>query len=158
MGFDLVNGQLIHNSDATTIQEIFHMFLSGIGMQRMADILNERNPDGKRWGRTSITAILKNERYVGDILLQKRYTTDTLPFKEKYNNGVKRKVYIQNNHIGRIEREDFEKCQRLLMSEVKTIAKQLHTFLHIGYSVPLAISITDTYIVAANLTGCVPAL
>lgn len=44
------------------------------------------------------------------------------------------------------------------MSEVKTIAKQLHTFLHIGYSVPLAISIIDTYIVAANLTGCVPAL
>lgn len=31
------------------------------------------------------------------------------------------------------------------MSEVKTIAKQLHTFLHIGYSVPFAISITDTY-------------
>ena len=136
-----------------------HQFLSGIGMQRIADILNERNPDGKRWGRTSITAILKNERYVGDILLQKRYTTDTLPFKEKYNNGVKRKVYIQNNHIGLIEREDFEKCQRLLHERGKNNSKATaHLFLHIGYSVPLAISITDTCIVAANLTGCVPAL
>lgn len=131
MVFDLVNGQLIHNSDATTIQEIFHMFLSGIGMQRIADILNERNPDGKRWGRTSITAILKNERYVGDILLQKRYTTDTLPFKEKYNNGVKRKVYIQNNHIGLIEREDFEKCQRLLHERGKNNSKATaHLFTH----------------------------
>lgn len=93
MEFDLVNGQLIHNSDATTIQEIFHMFLSGIGMQRMADILNERNPDGKRWGRTSITAILKNERYVGAFYF-KNDTQQTLYHSKKNTTTVSSERYI----------------------------------------------------------------
>ena len=130
-GFNLENGCLIQNEDAETVRDIYSLFLSGIGMQQIASILNNRDENGKHWGRTAITAILKNERYVGDALLQKRYTTDTLPFKEKYNNGAKQQYYIKDNHVGLISRDDFKRCQGLLLERGKNNQQaSAHLFTH----------------------------
>lgn len=58
--------------------------------------------------------ILTNERYIGDELFQKRYTTDTLPFQKKINRGQKKQYYAEDTHDPIISREVFRKAQELL--------------------------------------------
>lgn len=66
------------------------------------------------WCQDGISYILKNERYIGDTLLQKQYTTDTLPFRQKKNRGERTQYYIENVHKPIISREQFETVQELL--------------------------------------------
>ena len=83
-GFDLTNGQMVINeTEAIVIRRIFSLYLQGFGMQAIANMLNE---DGipRRYGHThwysgTIKYVLTNERYMGDALLQKKFTTETLP-------------------------------------------------------------------------------
>lgn len=66
------------------------------------------------WSYTGILYILTNERYIGDELFQKRYTTDTLPFQKKINRGQKKQYYAEDTHDPIISREVFRKAQELL--------------------------------------------
>ena len=123
-GFDLKNGQLIEKpEEAAVVRRIFSMFLQGIGQQSIADTLNaegiiRRNGDGK-WLATTVYYILKNERYQGDALLQKKYTTETLPFKRKKNNGEKPQYYVENSNVLLVSRETFRAAQELLKSRIQ---------------------------------------
>lgn len=58
--------------------------------------------------------MLTNEKYVGDQLFQKKYTTDTLPFRQVVNKGEKSQYYYSERHEPIISREMFEKVQQLL--------------------------------------------
>ena len=76
-------------TEAEIVRLIFKSYLSGMGKKAIADMLNRMDAP-KRFGYTTwristINYILSNERYIGDALFQKRYTTDTLPFKLKVN-------------------------------------------------------------------------
>lgn len=51
-----------------------------------------------RWTAELVRSILKNEKYCGDILLQKTYITDCISKKVKKNNGERPMYYIQDNH------------------------------------------------------------
>ena len=111
-GFDMVDGELVINEkEAGVVRRIFNMYLHGIGKQRIADILNEeavpKKYGKKKWHHTMISYILSNERYVGDALLQKNYTTDVLPFKRVINKGEKPKYYIENAGPSIIPKETF---------------------------------------------------
>lgn len=55
--------------------------------------------------------ILRNEKYMGDVLLQKTYTVDFLTKKKKKNNGELTQYYITDNHPAIIPREDFLNAQ-----------------------------------------------
>lgn len=71
-----------------------------MGKKAIADMLNETNAP-KRFGYTTwrintVGYILTNERYIGDALFQKNYTTDTLPFVSKPNRGEKAQYYVEN--------------------------------------------------------------
>ena len=55
--------------------------------------------------------ILRNEKYMGDVLLQKTYTVDFLSKKKKKNNGELTQYYITDNHPAIIPREDFLNAQ-----------------------------------------------
>ena len=41
------------------------------------------------WSATGVSYILTNERYMGDELFQKRFTTDAFPFKKVKNRARK---------------------------------------------------------------------
>ena len=115
-GFNLVDGELIINEDeAKIVRRIFDMYLKGIGKQRIADILNEESVPKKygekKWHHSMISYILSNERYIGDALLQKNYTTDTLPFRKLPNRGEKPQYYVENSHPAIIDKNVFESAQ-----------------------------------------------
>lgn len=116
----LLNGKSlqIHAGEAEIVREIFQRYLSGESQERIAQwvtTLGIPTRDGNpHWQRTSITYILRNEKYIGNSLLQKRYTTDTLPFIKKRNYGAKDQYFLEESHAAIISREVFEKTQQLL--------------------------------------------
>lgn len=57
--------------------------------------------------------ILKNERYAGNALLQKRYTTDAIPFKSKRNHGEKKQYFVEAINDAIISQETFDQAQKL---------------------------------------------
>ncbi len=60
----------------------------------------------KEWHDSTIKEILKNPIYEGDLLLQKTYTTEVLPFQQKVNKGELPQYFIENNHEPIITREE----------------------------------------------------
>lgn len=119
LGYDLIDGKLVINEEeAVIVRRIFDMFLSGMGKARIAKILNEEEVGKKfgaeKWHIFSVHYILTNERYMGDALLQKRYTTTTLPFKEKVNHGEREQFYVKNSNEAIVSKETFNAVQSLM--------------------------------------------
>lgn len=118
-GYDFVDGTLrINEPEAEVVRDIFRLFLSGMGKQRIAATLNEqqvpRRYGTEKWYHFNIDYILRNERYIGDALLQKSYTTSTFPYKKVKNNGERSMYYVENSHPPIIPKEDFEAVKELL--------------------------------------------
>ena len=67
--------------EAEHIKMIFNLFLLGRSLRQIKEALERRNiltPRGNtEWGLSSIEHILRNEKYMGDVLLQKTYTVDS---------------------------------------------------------------------------------
>lgn len=101
--------------EAEHIKMIFNLFLLGRSLRQIKEALERRNvltPRGNtEWSLSSIEHILRNEKYVGDVLLQKTYTVDFLTKKKKKNNGELTQYYITDNHPAIIPREDFLNTQ-----------------------------------------------
>ncbi|MBO5320283.1 MAG: recombinase family protein [Ruminococcus sp.] len=117
-GYKLSNGTLIINEDqAKIIRTIFEMFLSGIGYQRISEICKKQYFQYKEtFSYYGILYILSNEKYIGDSVYQKTFTTNSLPYKKLQNNGQLNKYYIQNTHEAIISTEIFERTQNLIKS------------------------------------------
>ncbi|MDR1564663.1 MAG: recombinase family protein, partial [Oscillospiraceae bacterium] len=89
--------------------------------QAIANILNAEEIK-KRYGKNlwhafTIDYVINNERYIGDSLLQKKYTTETFPFEKRLNRGKKQQYYIENSHPPIISRETFDAAQNLQASK-----------------------------------------
>ena len=64
-----------------------------------------------RWYESNIRQILTNEKYIGDALLQKTYTINTLDKKRVANNGIAPKYYVEGSHEPIIDRDFFLRVQ-----------------------------------------------
>ena len=62
--------------------------------------------------------ILKNEKYVGDVLQGKTFTIDPISHKRLTNYGEADQYYMRNHHEPIIKREDFEKVQEIIKNRV----------------------------------------
>ena len=69
----------------------------------------------ERWHTSNINNILRNEKYIGDALLQKTYTVDFLTKKRVKNNGIVPQYYVENSHEAIIPREVFMQVQEELI-------------------------------------------
>ena len=118
-GYKKVNGKLvICPEQAKVVKEIYDSYLSGIGMISIMKNLNERNipccKNSERWHMIGVSYILTNEKYTGNTLLQKTYSTNTLPVRRFKNNGNADQYYVRNTHPAIIQQETFDKVQRLI--------------------------------------------
>lgn len=117
-GYRLVNGTLlIDERESEIVRYVFKSYLDGKSKNELAKELTAiglPTRDGNsQWQCTTIDYLLKNERYMGDAILQKHFTTDTLPFEKKRNLGEKDKYHVKGCHQGIISAEVFQKVQRL---------------------------------------------
>src|SRR5699024_3864968 len=67
---------------------------------------------GGTWSVASVRNILLNEKYAGDLLLQKTFCEDFRTKKQRKNKGEIRKVYVKNSHEAIIDRQTFEAVQQ----------------------------------------------
>lgn len=137
-GYDYVEGKLQVNPEkAEIVKQIFNWYVSGIGMPEIAVRLNSLGVRKEVWRHGTIRCILTNERYIGDRLLQKRYTTDTLPFKTAINRGEKEQYYVSGTHEPIIEKSVFDTAQRIFSSREKpsgyaSVANPFRTKIYCG--------------------------
>lgn len=117
-GYILDNGKMtIYEPEAVIVRRIFALFLQGIGKQSIANLLNEEGVPRRKgysvWHMTAIDYILTNEKYMGDAVLEKFYTTNILPYRQKRNKGERTMYYVENYCPAIISREVFESVQTL---------------------------------------------
>ncbi len=114
-GYRCKNGNItICESEADIVRKIFKMYSSGIGSIKIATHLNSLgipSPNSNEWIPRTIVDMLKNEKYIGDMLLQKFYTKDHLTKKDVFNKGELPQYYVEGSHEGIISREDFQRVQ-----------------------------------------------
>lgn len=107
------NGNLVINeNEAGIVRLIYRLYLYGFSLKDICELLlQQKIPTafgGKIWSRSTVSGILGNEKYIGDALLQKKYTTDFLTKKRKVNKGEVPQYYIENDHEPIISREVYE--------------------------------------------------
>lgn len=64
-----------------------------------------------KWYTSSVLSILKNEKYKGDVLLQKSFTKDFLTHKRVDNKGEVPQYYVEGHHEGIVTADQFEQVQ-----------------------------------------------
>jgi DNA invertase Pin-like site-specific DNA recombinase len=129
LGYKKVKGKrwVIDPKEAAAVREIFRQFLEGRTPTEIANHFirngyvkaNGRND----WTNVAITSILRNERYVGDVVCQKTFTEDYLTHKKVVNKGQKTKYYIKDHHEGIIDRDTFESVQKMLKPKTKGVKR-----------------------------------
>lgn len=106
---------VIVEEEAIIIRRVFQQFLDGLSMKQIRDILNAekiRTYSGKlQWEPEHIQRILTNEKYVGDVLLQKTYRNSCIDKKIYVNRGEMLKYLVSNNHPAIIDRDTFNIAQ-----------------------------------------------
>ena len=100
---------------AEVIRLIFNRYLQGDSLQSIkakletAGALTARG--NTEWSAQSIQRILQNEKYCGDVLLQKTFTDDVLTGVHKKNTGQLPQYYIENYHEGIVSKQMFREVQ-----------------------------------------------
>lgn len=114
LGFRLEQGELvIVEEEAEVVRRIFREYLSGKNAREIEAQFNEEQVLNIAWKHKAIDYILKNERYAGNALLQKRYTTDTLPKQQKRNHGEREMYFVAGSNDAIISQDIFDRAQAL---------------------------------------------
>lgn len=115
---DKFNKMIINEKEAYWVRKIFLMYLEKIPVKRICQFLEENKvltPLGnKSWQVSTIRSILRNEKYVGDCLIQKKFVENPLTHKKILNRGEMSQAYISNGHPAIIERDLWDKVQQLI--------------------------------------------
>ena len=102
--------------EAEIIKRIYTGYLAGQSIGAIAKALYaddiKSHSQGGEWTESTLRGILQNERYCGDVLLQKTYVTDPISKKVKKNNGELPKILIKNNHPAIVSREIYDRVQQ----------------------------------------------
>ena len=111
LGYDVKDGKMTVNpKGAEIVRLIFHKY--GVEKKGTTIIAHELRDAGYKtyrgntnWSNSHIVKILKNEKYVGDLVQKKTFTPDYLTHAKKYNHGEEEMVFLTDHHEPIIDRE-----------------------------------------------------
>ena len=132
-GYRLIDGKRLEviSDEAKLVRWMFNAYLSGHSLEWIAEQMTKTGvstTDGKPyWQCTTVLYTLTNEKYMGDSLCQKTFTT-AFPFTQRQNHGEADQYYIENTHPAIITKGTFEKVQELLRqkSNRQKIPRQIY--------------------------------
>ena len=108
--------------EAMIVRRIFRDYLDGYNIGHIVERLKADSIDGskttangfdvpRKWNYEGLDYLLQNEKYSGDLLLQKYYTVDYLTKKVAVNEGQVPQYLAENNHPPVIPKEVFLQTQ-----------------------------------------------
>ena len=101
--------------EAKIIELIYYKFLEGWSLPKLSKYLEENGyktaKGSAAWSKATIRGILTNEKYKGDVLMQKSYVVDLFSKKAAKNNGELPMYLVKNHHKPIISREVWDKVQ-----------------------------------------------
>lgn len=112
---DAAGNLVINPKEAEIVKRIYTEYLAGDGSFKIAKRLESEGVPtvtGSRWNELSILDILKNEKYKGDVILQKTYRDNHINKRKKRNQGEVDSFYIENNHPPIVTKEVWERVQQ----------------------------------------------
>ena len=109
-GYYRIDGKiLINESEAVIVRLLFDMYVNqDMSTVAITNYFSQNKIGGRTWSRSGIVLMLINERYCGDKLLQKKFTTDEFPFHLVMNKGELPQYYVYDSFPKIIERSLYE--------------------------------------------------
>lgn len=117
LGYDKgPDGKLVINDEqAAIVRLIYSSFLSGLSFHAVARKLTAmgvKTPKGKdAWSQQTVKSILTNEKYKGDVILQKYYTESFLTHRSMKNKGELPQYMVEGDHEAIIDPDQFDQVQ-----------------------------------------------
>ena len=109
LGYQFKDGVfVIVPEEADLVRQIFADYLGGSGLLA---IRKKLLGEGIGFSQTGLKKLLSNEKYAGDLLLQKTYIADHLSKKKVKNTGQLPMYHVENAHEAIISRADFDAVQ-----------------------------------------------
>lgn len=125
LGYDVKDGKITVNPEgAELVRLIFHKYANEqLGATEIARLLTKegrRTGQGStQWKSNTVVKILRNEKYVGDLVQKKTYTPDYLTHEKRKNTGQVPLITIQNHHEPIVSREVWNLAQLRLQANNK---------------------------------------
>lgn len=120
-GYQIDKNRVWHvvEDEASAIRLMFEMYAKGNSIYEIMDHLRKKRVKTKKgndnWEYGTIRFILENEKYMGDYEYQKTISPNILSGKSKRkNDGLLPKYYIEDHHEAIVEKELFDRVQKLL--------------------------------------------
>ncbi len=111
-GYRIVKGKVsIHEENAKIVREVFARFVEGSSLADIAHWLNNSGVppiESGIWTSKKLRAMLSNEKYTGNALLQKTYTNNHLEKKKRINRGELPMYYVEETHPAIVDMITFQ--------------------------------------------------
>ena len=115
-GYDWDGKNLVINEEqAKHVRWIFAQVLAGVPLTRIAREMNDkglRTVRGNAWQPGTLRDMIANERYVGDVLFQKKYTDSR--FTRHVNRGEVNQYMLTDHHEALVSREEFDAANAMI--------------------------------------------
>ena len=111
------NNWVINEKEAEIVRYIYKRFNEGVSGRAIAKELNaqgRKTVNGKEWRCDGIMLILRNEKYCGDLVMQKTYVESFLTHRSIKNEGELPQYYFRDHHPAIIERDVWDRTQELI--------------------------------------------
>ena len=109
----------VNEEEAEIVRMIYDMYLEGYGTTTIAKRLMELGIKNKKgevsWHTHGVMGMIKNEKYKGDILLGKTFTTDPISKRRLANMGEENQYYLRDHHEPIVSREICDKAEEIRM-------------------------------------------
>lgn len=125
LGYDVKHGVLTINPEgAEIVRLIFHKYaIEQVGTSDIARYMTGKGyltyRGNDKWKSNTVIKILNNEKYVGDLVQKKTYTSDFLTHTKRTNKGEVPFVTIKNHHEPIVSREVWNVTQERLRQNNK---------------------------------------
>jgi hypothetical protein len=94
--------------EASIVKQIFDDYLGGLGTLAIQKKLLEQ---GVKFSISALRGMLRSEKYIGKLLLQKSFVKDHLSKKKRKNTGHLPQYLVENHHESIIERKIWDDVQ-----------------------------------------------
>ena len=140
LGYDVdkeTHKYIINEKEAATVKLIFQMYLEGNGFHQILRYLNENGyttKNQKQFTQSSLNCILKNEKYNGTFVFNKKQEKDAMGKRNPKAKSEEEVIRIENGMPAIIDKKTFEKVQQKMKENKRRAGsfKSKHLYLLSG--------------------------